>query len=88
MVVFVDVVSNWVTRTVIVNKRFIVVDSESDLSPFFTNIIALPVTTFVERYSVLYIKYRKRPSHYGYILSHNKLITNLILKSYMCYKIR
>ena len=47
MVVLTEMISNWVTGSVVTNGCLMVVDSKSELCTRFTYVIALSVTTYI-----------------------------------------
>ena len=55
MVVLIEMISNWVTQSVVANGYHMFVDSKSELCTRFTYVIALSVTTFIACYQVHHI---------------------------------
>ena len=56
MVILIEMISDWVTRSVVANGCLMVVDLKWELCTRFIHIIALSVTTFIECYQVHHIR--------------------------------
>ena len=56
MVVLIEMISNWVSRSVVANGCLVIVDSKAELCTCFAYVIALSITTFIACYQVHHIR--------------------------------